>query len=255
MGRRKLPENEKRQLHSLRLDPSVREKIEAVAKESGSSFAATAEAYLKAGLSIMSHPMMSRELLEIFIAIMDEMAEVHALNHNKRWTIDLKTWAACKLIFAKGPFARRNPDNWKTDPVIDALWKEVSEARQSKTETVNLLGKLGISVHAAKQTERFTRRGLFGTNNAMIGVDNRAQERKQIEAIDDPVLRGQCLAIFSLLEQMDEVEDRALKAWFQEVKLYLDREAEGEELYRQWRQEVVRRDMASGNIPAFEDIV
>mgnify|MGYP002789726439 FL=1 len=94
MGRRKLPENEKRQLHSLRLDPSVREKIEAVAKESGSSFAATAEAYLKAGLSIMSHPMMSRELLEIFIAIMDEMAEVHALNHNKRWTIDLKTWAA-----------------------------------------------------------------------------------------------------------------------------------------------------------------
>ena len=254
MGRRKLPDSEKRQLHSLRLDPQDREAIEAIAKQEGQSFAAVAERHLKAGLQILAHPMMSAELMQVFQEILDEMQEVQSRNNNHRWTKSLKTWAACKLIFAKGPFARRNPDDWKQDETIDRIWSGVTKARQTKQQAVELLASIGVTVQASKFNDRQTRRALIGSVNALLAFDVREVERARIEAIENEAIRSQAKTIFQIIVELDEAEADALKEWYEEVKKFTDVEAEGEELYRNWRREVAQQQIAAGVPPSYEDL-
>lgn len=256
MARPKLPEDEKRQLHSFRLDPADRKAVQEAAEAEGLSFPAAAEKYIKAGLSLYRHPLMDENLTSIFADILDEMQEVQRRNNDKPWFKDLTTWAACKMIFAKGPFARRNPDDWKNVPAISALWSRVSAARQSKQEAINLLEGLGVRVSPEKMRDPIGRRGLFGNanrNTLLAPTDMRISERRAIDAVEDNATREQAVAIFGIVEKLDADEAEAMKQWYNQVQNYTEAEKEGVELYKDWRREVVKQQLARGEFPSLED--
>lgn len=256
MARPKLPDDEKRQLHSFRLDPADRKAVQEAAEAEGISFPAAAEKYIKAGLSLYRHPLMDEHLTKIFTDILDEMQEVQRRNYDKPWYRDLTTWAACKMIFAKGPFARRNPDDWKDNPKIAELWAAVTASRKSKQEAINLLSSLGIIVNPEKYYYPAGRRGMFGfqPNNALAGpFDNRISERRSIEAIENEVERAQAMAIFGIVERLDGDEAEAMDRWHKQVSDYTEAEKEGVELYKEWRREVVRQQLSRGEFPNMED--
>ena len=256
MGRPKLPSNEKRQQVNFRLDPEQLQALSMLAMENNQSVPALAESLVVEGMKLFHHPMMEPALLRIFTDIMDEMQEVQRRNYDKPWFQDLTTWAACKMIFTKGPFARRNPDNWKENNKISGLWGSVTAARKSKQEAINLLLGLGVSVSPEKYSYPTGRRGLFGTNhvNALLGpFDKRTNERNAIEAIEDEALRAQALAIFGIIEKLDGDEADAMTKWHGEVSQYTEAEKEGVELYKEWRRDVVREQLARGEFPSLED--
>ena len=143
------------------------------------------------------------------------------------------------MIFAKGPFARRNPDDWKDNSQISALWERVSLARTRKQEAINLLSGLGVTINPEKVNYPAGRRGLFGTGllNALAGpFDNRTAERGAIDAIENEAERAQALAIFGIVEKLDEAEAEAMEKWHKEVREYTEAEKEGVDLYKEWRR-------------------
>jgi len=256
MGRPKLADKDKRQQVNFRLDPPQLARLGALAKNKGVSVPALAEKLVVSGMALFYHPMMQAELLQIFMEIMDEMQEVQSRNLDKPWSQDLTTWAACKMIFAKGPFARRNPDDWKEDDKILELWRAVTVARRSKQEAINLLSSIGVSVKPEKYHYPAGRRGLLGAKhvNALAGPwDNRIAERAAINAIENEAERAQALAIFGIVEKLDGEEAEAMTKWHNEISQYTEAEKEGVELYKEWRREVVKQQLSRGEVPNLED--
>lgn len=255
MGRPKLQADEKRQQINFRLTPEDRRRLEAMADADGVSLPVISERLVLGGMAILCHPMMTPELLTIFNDIMDEMQEVQRRNFDKPWYKDLVTWAACKMIFAKGPFARRNPDDWRTNAQIAELWATVTGIQKAKQDAIGLIGTIGLQVSAERFNQAYGRRGLFGrTPNTLLGaVDNRIAEKAAISKIEDAGKRAQIEAIFSVIVQFDEQEEAALQKWHEAVKDYTDAEKEGEALYKSWRREVAQQQMANGEVPSYED--
>lgn len=257
MGRPKLAQNEKRQQVNFRLDPEQLQALSLLAMDQKQSVPAMAERLVVDGMKLFDHPMMEPALLRIFTEIMDEMQEVQRRNHDKPWFQDLTTWAACKMIFAKGPFARRNPDDWKTDPAIEALWAEVTAARTRKQEVINLLAELGVTVSPERfRDAHIGRRGLFASkkvNALLMPTDMRDSERKAIESIEDDSTMRQATVLFGIVERFDNEEAEAMDKWFAEVRNYNEAEKEGVELYKEWRREIVRQQLARGEFPSLED--
>ena len=256
MGRPKLADQEKRQQVNFRLDPAKLQNLALLAMEHQLSVPALAEKLVVDGMELFFHPMMEPPLVRIFTQIMDEMQEVQRRNNDKPWYKDLTTWASCKMIFAKGPFARRNPDDWKRNPAIDALWAKVAAARKSKQEVINLLAELGVAISPERFRDTYGRRGIFGSkkvNALMMPTDNRLSEGQAIKAIKDDSTMRQATVLFSIVERFDNEESEAMDRWYSEVSNYTDAEKEGVELYKEWRRDIVREQLARGEFPSLED--
>lgn len=256
MGRPKLDDRDKRQQTNFRLSPQDKERLEALAKKQGMTVPALAESLVVRGMALFAHPMMSEKLLDLFVAIMDEMQEMEARNGGSPWYQDLKTWAACKMVFTKGPFARRNPDDWRNSEQITQLWNEVSRARKNKEQAIDLIKTLGVEVSPDPEPKYKQRTGIFGRANDMLknAPSNRAVEADLINKIESTSERMQALAIFGMIKQYDREEDEALKKWMEQISFYEEDEAEGRAMYQRWRREVVQRQLALGELPHYEDL-
>ena len=251
MARPKLPEDQKRQLHSFRLDPADRKAVQSAADGEGISFPAAAEKYLKAGLMLYKHPAMDEQTADVFSEILDELSNLHSRNNNNRWWKTAKAWAAAKEVFSKGPFARRNPDHWDDDEAVTAAWKLVSEAREEKQEAINMLARMGLSVSLdATPRKQNGLLGLFGTTPA-----KRSSEQNTIEKIEDLELKATASAIFSMVKKSDEAEAQAMQRWRELIKPYIVAEIDGVGLYREYRRDVVRAELAQGKLPHYEDLL
>lgn len=251
MARPKLPEDEKRQLHSFRLDPADRKAVQEAADAEGISFPAAAEKYIKAGLALYRHPAMDEPTAQVMVEILDQLAELQKRNNGHRWWKTAKAWAAAQEVFKTGPFARRNPDNWNDDDKVKEAWQAVTEIRENKREAINILHRLGIIVNPdAKPIRQNSLLGMFGHKT----FDIRKAERRKIEEIEDVQQRQSALAIFDIVENADKAEAKALEIWREEIGPYLKAEAEGVELYRAYRRDVVREQLARGELPHYEDI-
>lgn len=256
MGRPKLDERDKRQQTNFRLSPLDKARLEALAKKEGVTVPAIAESLVVRGMALFAHPMMSEKLLDLFVAIMDEMQEMEARNDGKPWYRDLKTWAACKMVFTKGPFARRNPDDWRNSDEITKIWQDVTRARKGKQQAIDLLLTLGVAVSPEPEPKHKKRVGIFGRANDLLAnaPSNRAVEEDQIRKLESDNERTQALAIFGMVKQYDSEEEAALQKWFEQVRFYQEDEAEGREMYKAWRREVVSRQLALGELPHYEDL-
>jgi len=252
MGRPKLSDSAKRQQTNFRLDPEDKARLERMAKERGESVPALAETLIVQGMDLFGHPAMSRHLLQIFVKIMDEMHVIQSRNMDKPWYLDLTSWAGCKKVFENGPFARANPSDWRAVKQLTDLWADVTSARNGKQRAIDILKDVGIEVKTESKS-RPARRGIFG-NALLQPIDNRAAEKIAIERIEDDTERNRALVLFELIEAFDAAEATALNQWRKEVLPYIEDESEGEEIYKQWRQEIVKRQLALGERPDWEDI-
>ncbi len=252
MGRPKLSESAKRQQTNFRLDPEDKARLERMAKERGESVPAFAESLVVQGMNLFGHPVMSPQLLEIFVKIMDEMQVIQSRNMDKPWHEDLTSWAGCKKVFANGPFARANPDDWRAVDKLNEIWADVMAARASKQRAIEMLKDLGITI-SQQSSRNPASHGIF-TNALAQSIDNRALERRVIEAIVDDEERNNALVLFEMVERFDVREEEALAKWRKEVLPYIEGENDGEEIYKDWRNEIVKRQLALGEKPDWEDI-
>lgn len=251
MARPKLPDDEKRQLHSFRLDPADRKAVQEAAEAEGLSFPAAAEKYIKAGLALYRHPAMDEPTEKVFIAILDELYALQQRNKNHRWWKTAKAWAAANEVFKSGPFARLNPDKWNDDDAVNEAWRVVGEIRESKKNTISILQRLGITINPDTTLKH---------GNALLGmlgnaVDLRKSERAAIDGMENEEDRGVAIALFSVVERLDKEEAKAFEDWRAALRPFLQAEVEGEQLYKSYRQEVVKEQMARGQLPHYEDIL
>ena len=251
MARPKLPEDEKRQLHSFRLDPEDRKAVQGAAEDEGISFPAAAEKYVKAGLALYRHPAMDERTAQVLVDILDQLSALQQRNNGNRWWKTAKAWAAANEVFKSGPFARLNPDNWSDDEDVQIAWRAVSDVRESKREAISILQRLGIKINPDAQP---------GRQNALLGffeteLKIRKHEKEEIEAIEDHDDRATALAVFSIVEKSDVAEAEALELWREKVRPYVRAEMEGVELYKNYRRDVVREQTARGELPHYEDIL
>ena len=251
MARPKLPDDEKRQLHSFRLDPADRKAVQEAAEEEGLSFPAAAEKYIKAGLALYRHPAMDEPTENVFIAILDELHVLQLRNNNHRWWKTAKAWAAAKEVFRSGPFARLNPDNWNDDETVNQAWHVVSEIRESKKNTISLLQRLGITVSPdSKLKHGNALLGMFGNT-----TDLRKSERAAIDQMEKGDDKDVAIALFSVVERLDKEETEAFDEWRKAIAPFLKAEIDGAQLYKEYRREVVKAQMARGESPHYEDIL
>lgn len=252
MARPKLPEDEKRQLHSFRLDPADRKAVQEAADAEGISFPAAAEKYIKAGLSLYRHPAMDERTAQVMVEILDQLSALQMRNNGNRWWKTAKAWAAANEVFKAGPFSRLNPDNWNDDEAVKEAWQLVSEIRENKREAISILHRMGVVVNPdAQPIRRNSLLGIFGPKS----FDTRKSERAKIEEIQDPQERQSALAIFAIVESADKNEAKALEHWRKEVAPYFRAELDGVELYKSYRRDVVREQLARGELPHYEDIL
>ena len=250
MARPRLSDDEKRQLHSFRLDPVDRKAVQSAADAEGISFPAAAEKYLKAGLSLCLHPAMDERTTDVFVQILDELVALQERNHGHRWWKTAKAWSAAREVFRSGPFARQNPDRWFNDKHVQKAWKAVSEALEAKREAASMLHRMGIDVKIEAASIRMN--GLFSFGRM---VDPRKIEREKIEALADTETKETATAIFRLIVACDAEQAAALDLWRHEVEPYLKAESDGIELYRSYRRDVVREQTARGELPHYEDLI
>lgn len=251
MARPRLPEDEKRQLHSFRLDPADRKAVQEAADAEGISFPAAAEKYIKAGLALYRHPAMDERTAQVMVEILDQLSALQKRNNGNRWWKTAKAWAAANEVFKAGPFARLNPDKWNDDDKVKEAWQLVSDIRENKREAISILHRLGIVVSPdAKPIRKNSLLGMFGHK-----FDPRGPERAKIEEIEDAQERQSALAIFAIVESADKNEAEALEVWRHEIGPFLKAEAEGAELYRSYRRDVVKEQLARGELPHYEDIL
>ncbi len=251
MARPKLPDDEKRQLHSFRLDPADRKAVQEVAEKEGISFPAAAEKYLKAGLALYLHPAMDEPTERVFVAILDELYALQQRNNNHRWWKTAKAWAAANAVFKTGPFARLNPDKWNDDDTVNEAWRVVSEIQESKKSTISVLHRLGVTV---------SQDGKLKRGNALLGMfghslDMRKSERAAIDKIENEQDKNAAMALFGVIERLDAEEANALEEWRKAIRPFLQAEFEGEQLYKDYRREVVKAQIARGELPHYEDIL
>lgn len=251
MARPKLSEDEKRQLHSFRLDPADRKAVQEAADAEGISFPAAAEKYIKAGLALYRHPAMDERTAQVIVEILDQLSALQKRNNGHRWWKTVKAWAAANEVFKAGPFARLNPDNWNNDEKVQRAWKAVMEAKEAKREAVNILNRMGVRVALdASRVKNNSLLGMFGRK-----INSREAERQQIEAMSDPEARASASAIFRVVEASDAEEEAALDLWRHEIEPFLKAEMEGVEIYKEYRREIVREQIARGETPHYEDFV
>jgi len=250
MARPKLPDDEKRQLHSFRLDPADRKAVQEAAEAEGISFPAAAEKFIKAGLGLYRHPAMDEPTEKVFVAILDELYALQQRNHNHRWWKTAKAWAAAKEVFKRGPFARLNPDGWNEDETANDVWRIVSEIQESKKNTISVLQRLGIAINLEPKGRGNALMGMFGHT-----TDHRTSERMTIEAMEKGEDREVALTLFNVIERLDKEEEEAVEKWRQAIRPFLQAELEGERLYKDYRREVVKAQLARGELPHYEDIL
>lgn len=247
MGRPKLEESKRRQQLNIRIDPEVRETLERIALEQKASTASVAEQYLNRGLQLFAHPAMNDKTLEILVQILDELEALRIRNNGRPWWTNIDTWAASKMVFEQGPFAKANPDDWRQNENVNAAWSEVTEARRRKQEAINLAAEFGLRVNPQPESQR---RGLFG-----LKVNFRDAERQRLEQIEDPNDREQARAIFGIIERFDATEAKALEIWSELVRPWIEEEVRGEMIYKQYRREVAMKQIADGIPPDYQDLL
>lgn len=224
MGRRSLSEDKKRQPMSARFDPAVKERLLAEAEANGRSIPAEIEARVVATLGL------DLAGLELVTRVAAEIAALSRRNLRKRWHIDLTGWAAVAEMMADGPIQEMRPDAPLRDEVVQAAFIPLLDTYNLKAPIVAKLAEIGVTVALERKI-----RGL-------LRLDNRGFERSAINAIPDPALRKESIALHDELTALDDAYDEQVKAYEEAMQPYRDAERAGREMYRNHIQdEALRR--------------
>jgi hypothetical protein len=157
----------------------------------------------------------------------------------KRWSRDLKTWAAVAEICQNGPIQRMRPDHWHDDDVVSAAWGNLWAVIEEKQPLLDELRSAGFPAELLPQPG--SNGGSAGVLSSVTDV-NRDAVRNAVRAADVPAeLKAGYIAIIDRLVQLDQAERDATAAHSHALQPYMEAEAEGRRLYREQRREQVLR--------------
>jgi hypothetical protein len=258
-GRPALPEEQKRQQIGVRTSPTLKAALEQAAADNGRSVAQEAEWRLQRTFDEEERAGgdHTARLLRIVAAEIEKIEGVTG----KRWSKDLKTWAAVARMFEYGPIRELRPDKTSDDDVVMDAWNRMYAAQQEKKALIDEMTAAGIPIHPdLPEKARFSRhRGLFGSGGATRGLLSqyvvgepktdmkRESVRKYIRDVADADSVDQLLAMLDRIVELDEIERAAAKDWDEARKPYNDAEAEGVKLFQEMMQRRAQERFAVGD--------
>ena len=269
-GRPALPEEQKRQQIGVRTSPSLKASLEAAAAENGRSVAQEAEWRLQRSFEDEERAGgdHTASLLRMVAA---EIEKIEAVT-GKRWSKNLKTWAAVARMFQFGPIRQVRPDKTSDDEAVMRPWNKLYNAREEKRSICGTLAAVGVfAVADLPETPSKPHRGLFGSSarhgaaSSSVGSPNitgllaryaesesvapsRDKERQRVRDLgEDEATIADLLALIDKLEELDEVHRQASADWSKALEPYHEAEAEGVKLYQEMMQRRALEQMRQGD--------
>lgn len=256
-GRPALPDEQKRQQIGVRTSPALKAALEQAAAENGRSVAQEAEWRLQRTFEEEERAGgdHTASLLRIVGAEIEKIETVTG----KRWSKDLKTWAAVARMFAYGPVREVRPDKTSDDDIVMSAWNRMYAAQQEKKAITAEMSAAGFAVSPdlPEKTRLSRRRGMFGVGGGgLLGqyasggpaLDvKREAIRKYISEVADAGLVDELLAMLDRVVELDEVERLAEKDWTDASKPYHDAEAEGVKLFQEMMERRAQERFARGD--------
>jgi len=256
-GRPALPDEQKRQQIGVRTSPALKAVLEKAASDNGRSVAQEAEWRLQRTFEEEERAGgdHSASLLRIVSAEIEKIETITG----KRWSKDLKTWAAVARMFAYGPIRELRPDRTSDDDIVMSAWNKLYGAQQEKkaiTEEMSAAG-FAVSPDLPEKSRLSRRRGMFGVGGGgLLGqyasggsaLDvKREAIRKYITDVADAGIVDQLLAMLDRVVELDEIERAADKEWTEASKPYHDAEAEGAKLFQDMMDRRAQERFARGD--------
>lgn len=256
-GRPALPDEQKRQQIGVRTSPTLKAALEQAAADNGRSVAQEAEWRLQRTFEEEERAGgdHTARLLRIVAAEIEKIESVT----NKRWSKDLKTWAAVARMFAYGPIRELRPDKSSDDDIVMEAWNRLYAAQQEKKAIANEMTAAGFTVSPdlPEKARLSRRRGMFGVGGGgLLGqyasggpaLDvKREAIRKYISEAADAGSVDQLLAMLDRIVELDEIERSAAKDWDEARKPYNDAEDEGVKLFQEMMQRRAQERFAVGD--------
>lgn len=254
-GRPAIPSDQKRQQIGVRVAPEVKAQLEAVAAANGRSVAQEIELRL---VQSLERVVRNAETEALFNDMARDIAAIQEQTR-KAWHRDLKTWGAVAEAMAKGAIVRHKPDRWQEDSIISEKWEAVCAIRSKREPLLAKLQAHGVSVQPEILGPR--PRGLFGRsgNNALLmaafkdeagDFANRFIEWRQIMAHEDITeeQRADLLQTLREILALDEDEAKAREEHSAELRLYIQDEVAGREIFKAMMKRRQEEAWATGDI-------
>lgn len=199
MGRPPKKPEDKRVQVNIRLLAKDRDRLQEIANESAKPLATEAENILAAYLN------RSDETNALLDKIASEIERLEALAKG-RWHKNLMAWAAVSEMLSKIVEDDR-PERIADDEVIEEIRARLRDEEEVRYRVVALLAQRGVSVKVDPRPEPYLgdrRRGLFGQRGPQK-ASPRTWERAAIEAMPEDEVKRECLHLFNVLEQKDQL--------------------------------------------------
>jgi hypothetical protein len=258
-GRPALPDEQKRQQIGVRTSPTLKAALEQAAAHNGRSVAQEAEWRLQRTFEEDERAggEHTARLLRIVGAEIEKIESITG----KRWSTNLKTWAAVARMFATGPIREARPDKTSDDEFVMGAWNRLYAAQQERKGLIDEMAAAGIPIHPdLPEKARFSRNpGLFGSGGAARGLLSqyvgretrtdmkRESVRKYIQDVADAESVDQLLAMLDRIVELDDIERTAKKDWDEARKPYNDAEDEGVKLFQEMMQRRAQERFAVGD--------
>lgn len=266
-GRPALPDEQKRQQIGVRTSPALKAALEQAAAENGRSVAQEAEWRLQRTFEEEERAGgdHTARLLRIVGA---EIEKIESIT-NKRWSKDLKTWAAVARMFAYGPVREVRPDKTSDDEIVMRAWNRLYAARGEKEAIATAMADLGIIIDprlSERQRVASNPRGIFGSATGGIGrvvgvsglvaryagtapvaSEPREAEREYILDAANSSDVEQLLEMLDRIIALDDEERAAYHQWVEASQPYHDAEAEGVKLFQEMMERRAQERFARGD--------
>lgn len=240
---------------AVRTAPSLRDALQAAAKEAGRSVTQEVEARLAASFD-QDGGRRSPETQQLLNKIAAEIAEIEA-EAKAPWHRSRRTAGAVLEMFEKKPQHWIRTDDPDDDELVADAWEQWRAAREKRDEVIRALRGLGVIPKASEG-------GMFGSSNReapnyslfeLIKNDDvaraadsesffnalkkRWRERQVLAKMELPdEIRTGATLLIDRLEELDQEAEAAESKWKNLIQPYFDAVVEGRKLYRDLRYKV-----------------
>ena len=219
---------------TLRLDPSVRHRLEMAAKKAGKRFSLDLEA------RILATSDLDQKGIELVHAISRQISQIQKMTDVK-WHRQLKAWSAVAEMLRIGPIHEFNPDPPENDEDVTAAFERLEVIQRSRSDLIDRLADMGI---AARQDP--DKPSGDGTGIVKLADPTRSATRLLCDKLDDPLDKTHALALLGEILQLDEQARQANASFESALSLHLDAIKSGRKFYRDYLRREAERKKAQG---------
>ena len=237
MARPRKSDEAKRHLVSIRLFGGDRAALEASAVVSGRSLGAEIEHRLLA----------TRGLDEVgvnFIArVADQIGVIERLNGGRKWHGHYRVWSGVSEMLRQLAVERAPDDDPGQDQYVADAWAKLFELEEERRSALRDLRDIGIEL---PERPLAATKGSLGAMLAEAIEGNRATARRALTSAPQSDERTRALSLLDRVEALDAAITSARADWTEQMRGYVEAEADGRQLYRDYLQAAARQKRDAG---------